>query len=84
MLGPDIKPDPAKVAARRKVYAPSTYLFGGVLIGVGIVTLFLPSERSKSPFFILAGILVIVFARYLRNWMHPDGWIPDDKLRPAE
>jgi hypothetical protein len=82
MLGPDIKPDPSEIAARRRFSAPSTYLLGGVLIGVGIVTLFIPEERRKSPAAILAGVVIIVLARYVRYLMIPDAWLANRKRRP--
>lgn len=54
--------------------APSTRILGALLIVVGILLAFSPSERWKSPYVVVAGVLVLVFARYVRHFMSPDSW----------
>ena len=57
-----------------KFRAPSTRAFGLVLILAGLFFAFSREERWTSPFLILAGVLILVFARYVRHVMFPDCW----------
>ena len=66
---------------RKQIRAPATRFLGVALMVAGVIAVLLPGERWKSPFFILAGILVLVFARYVRYWMVPDCWFVDEDER---
>lgn len=54
--------------------APTTRGFGAILIAAGVFVAFNGEDRWKAPFFVLGGVLVLVFARYLRHLMVPDCW----------
>jgi uncharacterized membrane protein YkgB len=53
--------------------APTTRALGIVLIIVGILLVF-SADRWASPYCIVGGIVMLVFARYVRHFMTPDSW----------
>lgn len=77
-----LKPD--RYRKKDRIYkgfrAPATRSLGWILIFVGVMYLFAPGGRWKSPLIMILGILILTFARHVRHFMVPDCWyIHDDK-----
>jgi hypothetical protein len=80
--GPETKPSKFTADGRHLIpghndgrfRAPTTRIAGSLLIAVGILYAFSSTERWKSPYIIVLGVVVLTFARYLRHFVSPDRW----------